>query len=241
MKLSIIIPAFNEEKLLPDTLTNVARGRDTLQSCGVDSELIVCDNNSTDATARLATDAGARVIFEPINQISRARNTGASVASGEWLLFLDADSSPSAELWKELAATLDDSTIMGGGVTVQLRETSLLISILVHCWNAWSRLSREAAGAFIFCRRAAFQEVGGFSDEMFAAEEVIFCRALKKLARKQNQRLKILHAHPLLTSGRKAELYSPGEVLAFMGRTVWRRGKTLNKREDCHLWYDGRR
>ena len=241
MHLSIIIPAYNEEKLLPHTLSVVAIGRDALATCGVESELIVCDNNSTDMTARLAAQAGARVVTESVNQIGRARNTGASIATGDWLLFLDADSTPSEDLWKDLAATLLDPTVIAGGSTLQPHRNYRLLSFFMHCWNAWSRLSGEAAGAFIFCRRAAFLEVGGFDDKMFAAEEIVFSRALKKLGKSRGQRMRILHRHPLLTSARKAELYTPGEMLTFIGRTVLRRGKTLNSRENCPIWYDGRR
>ena len=239
--LSIIIPAYNEEKLLPHTLVVVANGRETLETVGVISELIVCDNNSQDATARLAAEAGARVIAEPVNQIGRARNTGASIATGDWLLFLDADSAPSEELWRDLAATLLDPTVIAGGTTLRPHQNYRMLTFFMHCWNAWSRLSGEAAGAFIFCRRAAFLEVGGFDVKMFAAEEIVFSRALKKLGKSRGQRMRILHQHPLLTSARKAELYTPGEMLSFIGRTILRRGKTLNSRENCPIWYDGRR
>ncbi len=241
MHLSIIIPAYNEEKLLPHTLYVVAKGRETLATCGVASELIVCDNNSKDGTARLAAEAGARVIAEPVNQIGRARNTGASIATGDWLLFLDADSTPSDELWRDLAGTLQDASVIAGGSTLRPHRNYRLLSFFMHIWNGWSRLSGEAAGAFIFCRRDAFLEVGGFDDRMFAAEEIFFSRALKKLGKARGQRMRILHRHPLLTSARKAELYTPGELLAFIGRTILRRGKTLNSRENCPIWYDGRR
>src|SRR5438876_11028275 len=66
---------------------------------GWPAELIVCDNNSDDRTAQIARAAGARVVFEPVNQIARARNTGAAHAAGEWLIFIDADSHPSRELF----------------------------------------------------------------------------------------------------------------------------------------------
>jgi hypothetical protein len=51
----------------------------------------------------------------------------------------------------------------------------------------------------------------------------------------------ILHRHPLVTSARKIHLYSFREHFMFLLRTVWRRGGTLNEREACHTWYDGRR
>ena len=66
MKLSIVIPAYNEEKLLPDCLASV---RSAAAACGLRPdcwELIVCDNASTDATARLAREAGALVVQEGV-------------------------------------------------------------------------------------------------------------------------------------------------------------------------------
>ena len=89
LKLSIVVPAFNEERLLPGTLDSINAAAQAFDAAG-GWELIVCDNNSTDRTAEIARAAGARVVFEPHNQISRARNTGAAAATGEWLLFVDA-------------------------------------------------------------------------------------------------------------------------------------------------------
>ncbi len=65
---------------------------DRQQKPGLTHEIIVVDNNSTDLTAELAKQAGAKVVFESINQIGRARDTGATAATGDWLLFVDADS-----------------------------------------------------------------------------------------------------------------------------------------------------
>ncbi|MFA6317176.1 MAG: glycosyltransferase, partial [Elusimicrobiota bacterium] len=92
MKLSIVIPAFNEEKLLASCLRSVQAALATGLRPGWASEVVVCDNNSTDKTPEIARAEGAQVVFEPHNQISRARNTGAKAASGDWLLFIDADS-----------------------------------------------------------------------------------------------------------------------------------------------------
>ena len=84
MKISIIIPAYNEEKLIGGTLAKIATACRTFDEQGCGYEVIVCDNNSTDRTAQLARDAGASVVFEPVNQIGRARNCGAAAATGDW-------------------------------------------------------------------------------------------------------------------------------------------------------------
>lgn len=106
MKLSVVVPAFNEERLLAGTLQHLEAGIGVFERRGWASELIVCDNNSTDRTAEIARRAGARVVFEPVNQISRARNAGARAASGDWLIFVDADSSPTPELFEDAVAVI---------------------------------------------------------------------------------------------------------------------------------------
>jgi glycosyltransferase involved in cell wall biosynthesis len=91
---SVVIPAFNEERLLGESLRQVRAAMTAFARRGWQAELIVCDNNSTDRTADVARAAGATVVFEPINQIGRARNRGAEAATGEWLIFIDADTHP---------------------------------------------------------------------------------------------------------------------------------------------------
>ena len=241
MKFSIIIPAFNEAKLLPETLAFLASGRAVMHQTGVETELIVADNNSTDGTSEIARQAGATVAFEPVNQIGRARNTGARAASGEWLLFLDADSKPSHELLMDLLEVAQDDRVIGGGVTLLQDGNFFGFGVALRLWNRWSRISKEAAGSFLYCRREAFETLGGFDAKFFAGEEIDFSRRLQKLARTRGQKMVILHRHPLLTSSRKATLYKPREFFGFFMKTIFRRGKTLEKREDCPIWYDGRR
>src|ERR1022692_1935800 len=86
--LSIVIPAFNEERLIARCLQSISASLVANSKPCFTSEIIVVDNNSTDNTANLARQAGAQVVFEPINQIGRARNAGAAEASGDWLLFV---------------------------------------------------------------------------------------------------------------------------------------------------------
>lgn len=85
--ISIIIPAYNEEETLAATLQSCLH--QTLQA----REIIVIDNGSHDATAKIATSFGDRIhyFFTKNEGVSRARNIGAERATGEWLLFLDAD------------------------------------------------------------------------------------------------------------------------------------------------------
>lgn len=239
--ISLIVPAYNEERGLGETLRSIQAGMDVLRGAGLGSELIVCDNNSTDRTAAIARAAGATVVFEPVNQISRARNAGAAAASGDWLLFIDADSHPPRELFAAVARTIARGDCVAGGSTIVFDGANRVARAAAVAWNAWSRVMRWAAGSFIFCEASVFRAVGGFSQDFYAGEEIDLFRRLKRVARASRRRIVILHGHPIRTSGRKAELYGVWELSRFMIRTIVLGGRTLRRAEDCFVWYDGRR
>jgi glycosyltransferase involved in cell wall biosynthesis len=237
LKVSVVVPAFNEERLLDGSLAAIRAAMHVFE----EAELIVCDNNSTDRTAEIARAAGAKVVFEPVNQIARARNAGAAAASGDWLLFVDADSYPTLHLFEDVLEQINGGRCIAGGATVALESTDRTIRFWVAAWNFLSRRARWAAGSFIFCEAAAFRRLGGFSQDLYAAEEIELFRRLKRLARRERRAIVILHRHPLRTSARKAQLYTKREHLVFMLKTLLLGGRNLRSRESCYAWYDGRR
>jgi glycosyltransferase involved in cell wall biosynthesis len=241
VQISVIVPAFNEEKLLGASLAEIQAATAAFTRLGWKFELVVCDNNSTDRTADIARAAGAKVVFEPVNQIARARNAGAAAAAGDWLIFVDADSHPSAELFADVAEQIRSARCLAGGVTVRLDEKMFIPGLITQLWNGISRWNRFMAGSFIFVEAAAFRQVGGFSRELFAAEEIDLSQRLKKLAREMGRRIVILHRHPLKTSARKMKLYTAREHLGFFVRAVFNQRRMLTSREAAFIWYDGRR
>lgn len=241
MKISVVVPAFNEERLLPATLASIQAATSAFDERGWASELIVCDNNSTDRTADIALAAGATVVFEPMNQIARARNTGAARAGGDWLVFVDADSQPTRALFDDLAMQIETGSCLAGGSTVRFHTDHLATRFVVTLWNALSRICRWGAGSFVFCERAALREVGGFSQTLYAAEEIDLFARLKRLASASGRTIVILHRHPLATSDRKVRLYGAGEHFSFLLRISLSAGRALRDRDACFLWYDGRR
>ena len=241
MRISVVVPAFNEEALLPRSLVSIRAAMAAFEAPGWSAELIVCDNNSTDRTAEVARAAGAQVVFEPINQISRARNRGAAQACGDWLDFVDADSFPTLELFLDARREIAAGRCLAGGSTVAFEETPLEARIAIGTWNALSRLTKWAAGSFIFCEATAFRDTGGFSEALYASEEIDLFRRLKRIARRQGRTIAILHRHPLRTSSRKLRLYRRAELLSFLAKMVLSGGRSLRSRKDCHAWYDGRR
>jgi glycosyltransferase involved in cell wall biosynthesis len=242
VKVSVVVPAFNEERILEDSLASIRESAEAFVSRGWEVELIVCDNNSTDRTAEIARNAGAAVVFEPVNQISRARNTGASRATGDWLVFVDADSHPTRELFTDVADAMASGRVLAGGSTIASSAGARLpVRLVTSTWNWISRATRWAAGSFIFCDAAGFREAGGFSHELFASEEIDLFRRLKRIARRRRQAILILTRHPLRTSDRKIHLYSGREMLGFYLRTILKGGRTLRNPQDAFIWYDGRR
>ena len=180
-------------------------------------------------------------MFESINQIGRARNAGAAAATGDWLIFVDADSQPDEGLFRDVAAAISDPACLAGGSTLRLDGWYPVASMITQGWNLLSRIKKWAPGSFLFCEARAFRELGGFNQELYASEEIELFQRFKKLARARGRRIVILHRHPMITSARKLRLYTIREHLVFFAKTVLVGGRNLKDRQACFTWYDGRR
>ncbi len=212
-RLSVVVPAHDEAEELPATLAAL---HTALAAAGADHEIVVVDNASTDATARVAAEGGARVVSEPYRQISRARNTGAAHATGAWLLFVDADTWPSAALLEAALAQLAAGAC-GGGARVAMAELPNRVYRLgLRLWDFASRRWQLAAGCFVFARRDGFDAIGGFDTRYFAGDEVIFSARLRDWGRVRGRAFVVIDAPPVMTSTRKAEWFSPLQHLATM-------------------------
>ncbi len=232
---SFVIPAYNEEESLHDCLTAI---RSACEGIGVDDwEMIVCDNNSTDRTAEIAQSEGARIVYEPYNQISRARNRGAAVASGSYLVFVDADTQVSTALVSRTLQALDTEQVCGGGTEIALAggKPGILVRGVLAFWKCCSHIFKVAAGSYIFCKREAWQDVGGFSEELYAGEELVFSRALRRWGRSRGMRFCILRNCPVYTSPRKFHWYTPWDFCRQF--FVLLRPGALKKRRHCAIWY----
>lgn len=231
---SIVIPAYNEALFLPRTVEGLRRAMREVM--GLTGEIIVVDNNSDDGTARIAADRGARVVFEPVNQISRARNRGAEAATGRYLVFVDADTLIPPELLAAALEALEGGQVCGGGALVGSSDSlPRLARWSVTGWNRLSRLFGWAAGSFVFCHHQAWREVGGFSLDFYASEEIHFSRAVAKWGRRRRLEFRILLTETD-TSMRKLEWYSPGQMIWLTLRFTlcpW----MLRSRRHCGLWY----
>jgi glycosyltransferase involved in cell wall biosynthesis len=229
---SVVIPCYNEEAFLPATL---AAARAAMQAMPQRGEIVVTDNDSTDASAEIARAAGAQVVFEEHRQISRARNVGAHAARGRYLIFVDADTLISPELLRATLAALELGTVCGGGTAVTLDlELGRLARLSVAGWNFMARSVGLACGAYFYCLRDAFVAVGGFPENVYATEEIWLSRALQRYGRSRGLAFRILR-EPIVTSARKLRWYGARGVGRAMLRLM--RPSALRSREACALWY----
>ncbi len=189
MRLSIVIPAFNEEGTLPGLLPRLLTHQD---------EIIVVDGGSTDATRAVAKRFQVRVLTARRGRAAQM-NVGAGHARGDLLWFLHADSQVPDDWREQLAGAMTDPTVVGGAFHVRIDAPGLRYRLL----DGWGRLRPILQRSFygdqgIFVRRDLFETLDGFSTHA-ALEDVDFSSRLWRLGKV------LLLPGPLRTSARRWE------------------------------------
>jgi glycosyltransferase involved in cell wall biosynthesis len=230
--ISFIVPAYNEEHELSNTLAAI---RDAACGATQPCEIIVVDDASTDATPEIASRAGAKVVRIDRRQIAAARNAGGRAAQGEYLFFIDADTRINRAHVTGGIAALDGGyaggsarVAMDGFVPIWGRMLLRGFSLLYFGLNL-------GAGAFLFTTRRNFDVVGGFDEQYFAGEEVYFSLELKKLGG-----FKVLR-EPVVTSARKLRMYPAKHFLRKFFGVILGGPRGVRSRAKLSLWYDGKR
>jgi glycosyltransferase involved in cell wall biosynthesis len=232
---SIVIPAYNEEQHLPATLLAVRKVMASIEASG---ELIVVDNNSTDATASIAGEMGADiVIFEPHNQIARARNAGAAASKSDFLIFIDADTLVPGETFSYALELLNSGRVAGGGARIVMDQPiAPVVAFILAGWNSVAGTFGYAAGSFFFCRRDAFTSTGGFDEGVYASEEIWLTKRIKRWGKRRGMKFHIISDPPVETSGRKTNWFSDWEFVLQLGIFFifpW----AVRSKKLCGLWY----
>jgi len=231
--LSFIVPAHDEEELLPRTLESLHEAmRVLIDRC----EIIVVDDASSDETPEIAQAHGARVVSVAHRQIAKTRNAGAREAVGEYLIFVDADSAVTPRLVRAALVAMRRGAV-GGGARIRFdgavpRWGRVIEWVSNHLYAG----AGLASGPFLFCTKAAFEEAGGFDETLYGAEEAAFSRALGKLGRFASL------PQEIVTSGRKLRAYSAREILGTLFR-LGLRPSLLRSADspEIAVWYGDRR
>ncbi|MFH1211241.1 MAG: glycosyltransferase [archaeon] len=167
--ISIIIPAYNEEKYIERTLQSIQKQRFK------EFETIVMCNGCTDRTGDVAKKYGSRVIKIKEKGVSKARNEGAKAAKYNKLVFLDADTLLSEDTLEKI------SKLKGIGVSRAAADSKKLKArIYLKLKNIQHRL--WGSTGLIFCDKEVFNKIGGFDENMTKGEVGKFVRAGKKIA-----------------------------------------------------------
>ena len=235
MGLSIIIPAHNEALYLPKTLQQINVARSAIDQ---ESEVIVVDDASTDQTAEVALEAGAKVVSINRRNIAAVRNAGASQAQYDRFVFLDADTFLPTETLAETISAFEKGWI-GGGARVELEDEPRIFFLKkLLAWSLrffWQSVGGWAAGCYVFCTRSGFEASGGFPEDYFAAEEYFISRSLKRLGK-----FRILST-PVVTSARKLRDYSMWQLMRFMLSPLTQFSAPLRSRKGLEILYEHER
>lgn len=236
-EVSVVIPAFNEAGYLPDHLPTVLDSLRTWEKdSGHQGEVIVVDNASTDDTAALATDLGARVVTEPVRGIGRARNTGAAAAHGRFLVFIDADVMFPIEGIADAVAAMDSGRSVGGAIPPHYAPTKRATRALFALWALFRRVKGGAQGVTQFCTRDAFAALGGYEAEMYMSEDVEFFARLTRYGRNVGRPVVYLSHLRVIPSPRRFETWPSWRMIWWTNPVVAQLAP--RSRRFWNRWYD---
>jgi Glycosyl transferase family 2 len=203
---SIIVPAFNEERLIRTTLDAIA----AIDYPPAKLEVVVVDNGSTDGTSEVARSCGARVLIRPGVSVAALRNAGTAAASGAVLAFLDADCVPARDWLMNAVRSLHE----GAGVTgcrVAVPEGGTWVE---RAWFGLPPVGRREVpyinSGNLIVDRKVFEQVGGFDETLVSGEDSDFCRRATAIAAiVADDRIQAVH------------LGNPKTLGQFLRREIW--------------------
>ncbi|WP_455893597.1 glycosyltransferase [Pseudomonas palmensis] len=219
MKISIVMPMFNEARHIARTLHSARRAADL---AGLDCELIVVDNGSSDDGPQIARNLSAKVLDLPGLTIGALRNRGVQASSGEWVAFLDAD----IEVPEQWLSLLLDLHAQGRGDVFALDcDTPRQAPWFARAWQRRTlRAGRPALHSMqwlptpnLLLRRDWFDRVGGFNETLRTGEDKDFTWRLAQAG----ARLLALRAPVVLHWGYE------GSWSEWLGKELWRQGSNL--------------
>lgn len=175
-KISIIIPALNEEKSLPFTLESI-KSQDFS-----DFEIIIADAGSTDKTAEITESYGGRVVKGGMPAVGR--NAGAKAATGEWLLFLDADVYLSDKFLSFVVTEAEETHADIASCGIVPLSDKIIDQIMHATANAYINLTQyfdpHAPGFCILVKKSLHEKINGFDETLKLAEDHDYVKRAKE-------------------------------------------------------------
>ena len=220
IRISLIIPAHDEEEYLPGLLDSVEEARRHFSFGPESIEVIVVDNQSTDDTAAVATRKGCRIVEEKKRIIAAVRNAGARIARGEIIAFTDADNILHPDTFNEIEKTMASPKVVGGATGVRLDRMSpgIACAFAIVVPLVWA--TRMDTGV-VFCRNRDFQDLGGYNEKHLFGEDVDFLWRLIKIGRDRGQRLVRIRKCKAITSTRKFDQFGEWHYPLLVVKFFW--------------------
>ncbi|MEM2878086.1 MAG: glycosyltransferase [Candidatus Hadarchaeales archaeon] len=210
-RISVIIPTLNEEKIIESTLRNV-------KNVLPESELIVADGKSKDRTVEIAKKYAKVCVGK--GKVGAARNRGAREASGDILIFLDADTKINRFFVEEALRVMADPSVVGAGGLIMPEGVGLFTEMMFYFFNLLIQVSfligkPNLAGTCVAYKRKPFFEISGFNEDMVASEDFDLCKRISKKGRVVFMRKVVVK-----TSRRRLKKLGLGGLIVDWGRVT---------------------
>ncbi|MBU0980215.1 MAG: glycosyltransferase [Nanoarchaeota archaeon] len=208
--ISVILPAYNEEEAIRAALNSVTR-QDYPKK-----EVIVVNNLSEDGTADLVKPYTYKHIFIGRKGVSVARNSGASAAGGEILIFLDSDSELGQGMLEKVYEELYQNNKIGGAARAVPDRPGLKPKMFFKLVELCKTITYAPSG-IMWCTKESFKQLGGFREDYEVAEDAEFLGRLKQLGKSQGKKYLKIREPPVVMSCRRLDRRRFGYVRTFAG------------------------
>ena len=202
-KISVVIPAHNEEKYIEKCLSSI---RKAALKTNTPVEIIVVLNRCADATEDLANKYNAITVEENEKNIAKIRNAGVKVSTGNVLVTIDADSWMAPNMLQEVIFKLRTGRYIGGGVKIKPERLSLGIICSVLMVAPYMLKARISAGMF-WLYKHHFEALGGFDESHVSVEDYYFAIKLKAYGRRKMLKYGTIRQSHITTSCRKFDQF----------------------------------
>jgi glycosyltransferase involved in cell wall biosynthesis len=210
MKVSVAIPAYNEEGFIDKCLRS-------LKAQTVPCEIVVCDNNSKDGTAKIAKRLADKVVHEPRQGIAHAFNAACKAATGDLIALTGADCTVPPDWIERFLPYFENKRIIacfgpvhstGRSYRRTLKFFSYFDKVIVKLKISWG-----VSDANLIIRKGVLEKVGYFDPRVQMLEDSLLMKKIRKYGK-----LKFLSDNIVKTSPRRLE--KEGAKKVFIDRTI---------------------
>jgi len=239
MKISIVIPAHNEEKYIGKCLTSIVNLKVPPE---VELEILVVLNRCTDNTECIAREFGARVISNDSKNLSSIRNEGIRASTGDWIVTIDADSWASENVLIEIYKEIGRKEVVGGGITMRPERWSTGIAVGYFMVALPAAISGISFGLYWF-KKEYFDAIDGFNESKLIGEDMDFYTRLKKYGCSISKGHKKIYKAHITTSCRKFDQFGDWYFLRIYSNPlqVARAENGTDKKFLDKYWYEVKR